>query len=305
MLVRILGSAAGGGFPQWNCACANCAAVRNGRFSGKPRLQTQVAIREKYGLWFLLGASPDLRQQIEHTDELQPSGCIRNSPLAGVLLANANIDQVLGLLLLRELQPLYVWAAQPVIEILRGENSMFAMLNRIGNQVRWNAIAPDEEFCLQSVDGEDSGISCRPIVLSSRYPLYSRRVPDDDAGVLGLVLKSATGKSLGFFPELPVLTRHLEQLFATLDCLLLDGTFWSNDELIRLQGTAQTALEMGHIPVGGEEGTLRRLCAVTKPRRLYIHINNTNPMLNEAGTEYRIVRESGWELACDAWEMSL
>lgn len=305
MQVRILGSAAGGGFPQWNCACQNCAAVRQGRFAGRPRLQTQVAIRGRGDAWFLLGASPDLRQQIELNSELHPIGSARGSPIAGVVLASADIDHVLGLLLLRELQPFQVWAAQPVIDILRVGNSMFGMLNRCENQVRWNGICVDQHFRLDSVDGQDSGITCRAVPLSSRYPAYAQVASGGDAALVGLVLKSAAGKTLGFFPQLPLLTPELKQLFATLDCLLLDGTFWSNDELIRVHGAAQTALEMGHIPVGGEEGTLRRLSELKTPRRMYIHINNTNPMLNEAGAEYRTMRESGWNLAYDTCQLSL
>jgi pyrroloquinoline quinone biosynthesis protein B len=305
MQVRVLGSAAGGGFPQWNCACPNCAAVRQGRFLGRRRLQTQVAICESGNSWFLLGASPDLRQQIEVSAELHPTGGGRNSPISGVVLASADIDHVLGLLLLRELQPFQVWATQPVIEILRAGNSMFRMLNRSEDQVRWNVVHAEEEFRLQSIDGKQSGVSCRVVHLSSRYPAYSGVAQNGGAALVGLILKSADGKALGYFPQLPLLTDELKQLFTTLDCLLLDGTFWSNDELIRLQGAAQTALEMGHIPVGGKDGTLQRLSELTLSRRMYIHINNTNPMLNEARPEYRTVRESGWELAYDTWHISL
>jgi pyrroloquinoline quinone biosynthesis protein B len=305
MQVRVLGSAAGGGFPQWNCACPNCAAVRAGRFAGRPRLQTQVAVCERGDSWFLLGASPDLRQQIELSAELQPNGNARSSPITGVVLASADMDHVLGLLLLRELHPFQVWATQPVIDILRAGNSMFRMLNRSENQVRWNEIQTEEDFRLQSVDGQDSGITCRAVQLSSRYPAYAGVAPDGDAALVGLILKSASGKTLGFFPQLPILTDDLNRLFATLDCLLLDGTFWTNDELFRLQGVGQTALEMGHIPVSGEEGTLRRLSDLKKPRKMYIHINNTNPILNEAGAEYRTVHEAGWELASDTWQLSL
>lgn len=305
MQVRVLGSAAGGGFPQWNCACTNCAAVRLGKFPGRPRLQTQVAICESENLWFLLGASPDLRQQVEATTELQATGKDRASPIAGVILASADIDHVLGLLLLRELHPFQVWATRPVTEILRGGNSMFRMLNRCENQVRWNVIQSQQDFRLQSIDGTDSGITCRAVQLSSGYPAYAGQAPDGDAVLIGLVFKSAAGKTLGFFPQLPVLTDDLKSLFASFDCLLLDGTFWSNDELIRLHGGAHTALQMGHIPVGGEDGTLRRLSELTTQRKLYIHINNTNPVLNEAGAEYRMVREAGWDLAYDTWRISL
>jgi len=308
MQVKILGSAAGGGFPQWNCACANCHALRGGQFTGKPRLQTQVAVSGDGRSWFLLGASPDLRLQIESVPELHPRAGNRCSPISGVVLGSADLDHVLGLLLLRELQPFHVWAAAPVIEILRGQNSMFAMLNRVDDQVRWNTIRAGEPFHLKSIAGSDSQICCRTIALSSRYPAYSGNragTRTNFEAVLGLVLPSPTGKTLGFFPQLPMLTPELKGLFATLDCLLLDGTFWSDDELIRLQGSGQRAHEMGHIPVGGEEGTLRQLAGLTKPRKMYIHINNTNPMLNEAGAEYRQVRDSGWELAEDGCQLSL
>jgi pyrroloquinoline quinone biosynthesis protein B len=305
MQVKILGSAAGGGFPQWNCACPNCRAVRVGEFKGKPRLQTQVAVSGDGVSWFLLGASPDLRQQIESTRELHPCSGTRNSPICGVVLASADLDHVLGLLLLRELQPYQVWASGAVIEILRGGNNMFRMLNRIDDQVRWNAIRAGEEFSLRSPACADHGIGCRVLALSTRHPAYALDAPHSNEAVIGLMLTSPAGKTLGFFPQLPSLTPELKSLFAALDCLLLDGTFWSDDELIRWQGSGHYAREMGHVPVGGEDGTLVQLAGLTRPRRMYIHINNTNPMLNEAGLEYRQLRDSGWELAEDGCQLSL
>jgi pyrroloquinoline quinone biosynthesis protein B len=122
---------------------------------------------------------------------------------------------------------------------------------------------------------------------------------------MGLVVTAPSGATLGFFPQLPELTEELKSLFAQLDCLLLDGTFWSDDELIQLQGPGQSAREMGHIPVGGEDGTLQRLSNISTPRKMYIHINNTNPMLNEAGPEYKAVRDAGWELTEDGCNFTL
>src|SRR5579864_2330135 len=147
MRVKILGSAAGGGFPQWNCSCPNCRAVRAGTFSGKARTQTQVAISANGHSWFLLGASPDLRAQIEATPELHPrpvqnAANVRHSPVAGVVLANADLDHTLGILLLRELQPLRVYATRSVRRILNEDNSMFAMLQRVPDQVGWTDFAP-------------------------------------------------------------------------------------------------------------------------------------------------------------------
>jgi len=305
MQVKILGSAAGGGFPQWNCACPNCHAVRGGQFRGKVRSQTQVAVSSDGKSWFLLGASPDLRYQIESSPELPPRSGTRNSPIEGVVLASADLDHTLGLLLLRELQPFQVWAAESVIHILRGENSMFGMLNRVADQVHWSTIRAGVRFTLKSVIGNDSGIGCMPIAVSSSYPAYANRVPQSDEAVVGLILTAPSGATLGFFPQLSDINPILLSLFAKLDCLLLDGTFWSDDELIRLQGSGQRAREMGHITVGGEDGTLHQLAELSTPRKMYIHINNTNPMLNEAGAEYRAVRDAGWELAEDGCHFTL
>src|SRR3984957_9967477 len=155
MRVKILGSAAGGGFPQWNCACPNCRALRTGTFHGKARTQAQVAISAgvhsdgENDAWFLLGASPDLREQIEGARELHPRQGVRQSPIAGAVLANADIDHVLGLLLLRELQPLRGYATDSVRRILREDNSMFAMLHRIANQASWTDFVPGEIFPLR------------------------------------------------------------------------------------------------------------------------------------------------------------
>jgi pyrroloquinoline quinone biosynthesis protein B len=180
MLVKILGSAAGGGFPQWNCACPNCRALRAGTFKGKARTQTQIAISADGKSWFLLGASPDLRAQIEATPELQPSGKetgVRQSPIAGAVLSNADIDHALGLLLLRELQPLRVYATTSVRSILREDNSMFAMLERAPNQVTWTSLTPGAIFELlyplnNDPAGNRAGLHCKSIPLGTHYPAY-------------------------------------------------------------------------------------------------------------------------------------
>ena len=305
MQVKILGSGAGGGFPQWNCACPNCHAVRSGQFRGKARSQTQVAISADGKSWFLLGASPDLRSQIESSPDLHPDSGMRSSPIHGVVLASSDLDHVLGLLLLRELQPFEIYAAESVIRILRNENSMFRMLNRSADQVRWSTVRAGVRFTLKSVNRDNGGIGCMPIAMSSLYPPYANPGEQSDEAVFGLILTAPSGATMGFFPQLGKMTPELKSLFEKCDCLLLDGTFWSDDEMIRLQGSGQRASEMGHLPVGGEDGTLRQLKDLSTPRKMYIHINNTNPMLNEAGAEYRAVRDSGWELAEDGCHFTL
>jgi pyrroloquinoline quinone biosynthesis protein B len=308
MQVKILGSAAGGGFPQWNCACSNCRLVRSGTFSGKARSQTQVAISHDGLCWFLLGASPDLRSQIEASPDLQPRDGGNTSPLCGVVLASADLDHVLGLLLLRELQPFNVYATTSVIHILRDQNSMFGMLNRTPDQVRWQAITPGESFQLCTPSGQPSGITCTSISISTGYPVYvSDSDPDfnpQDAA-LALIVTSDSGRVLVYAPTVAVVTQSLRDWLERADLLLFDGTFYSDDELIRVRGSGERAREMGHLPVGGENGSLRKLAGLRIPRKLYIHINNTNPMLDETTPEYRNVRDAGWELAEDGWQATL
>jgi pyrroloquinoline quinone biosynthesis protein B len=312
MRVKILGSAAGGGFPQWNCACPNCRALRAGTLRGRARTQTQVAIRGDSRSWFLLGASPDLRSQIESAPELHPQSADqspRHSPIAGVVLLNADIDHVLGLLLLRELQPLRVHATKSVRRILTKDSSMFAMLQRVPEQVSWIEFLPGAQFSLLTPGGEDSGLRCRAIPLGTHFPAYvssprrSQLHPQESS--LGLIVESSSGKRLAFMPAVPEIDKSVLKLLDAVEVILFDGTFWSADELIRLQGSGQSAWDMGHVPVGSPAGSLEKLAHLTRPRRIYVHINNTNPMLNEAGPEHRQVREAGWEIAEDGWEFDL
>jgi pyrroloquinoline quinone biosynthesis protein B len=313
MLVKILGSAAGGGFPQWNCACANCRAVRDGTFPGKARTQTQVAISGDKRSWFLLGASPDLRAQIEAAPELHPrsgdDNAVRRSPIAGVVLANADLDHVLGLLLLRELQPLRVYATESVRRTLREDNSMFAMLERVPDQVIWSDLVADKTFSLLNPAGEDSGIRCRALPLGAHYPAYlsEARRSEFKAGEssLGLIVESPSGKRVAYLPAVPLLSAELLAAIASVEVVLFDGTFWSDDELVRLQGSGQTAWKMGHVPISSANGSLDQLAVVAGPRKIYVHINNTNPMLNEAGPEYEEVRKRGWEIAEDGWQFEI
>jgi len=312
MLVKILGSAAGGGFPQWNCACPNCRALRAGTFAGKPRSQTQVAISSDGRAWFLLGASPDLRAQIEAAPELHPRAqgeATRHSPIAGVALLNADLDHTLGLLLLRELQPLRAYATPSIRRILTKDNSMFAMLERVPNQLTWTDFAPGETFSLATPRGEDSGLRCQALPMGVHFPAYvsaarrSQLSPLESS--LGLFVQSPSGKRLAFMPAVPRVNDLLREQWSACDILLFDGTFWSESELIDTQGSGQTAADMGHVPVSGPGGSLELLAEVKRARKIYVHVNNTNPMLNEAGPEYRQMRDAGWEIAEDGWQLEL
>jgi len=309
MHVKVLGSAAGGGFPQWNCGCRNCASVRTGSFPGKARTQAQIAVSGDGRLWFLLGASPDLRSQIEVSPELHPRDGVRKSPIAGVVVSSGDLDHVLGLLLLRELQPLRIYATPSIRRILCEDNDMFAMLNRVSGQALWTDIVPATPFSLVGADGNGCGLKCETLPLPSRYPAY---VGDHRAAGLapcealqGTIIEDKSGKRLAYLPAVPQVGDDLLEQLESIDLLFFDGTFWSDDELIRIQGGGQTARQMGHIAVSSAQGSLHRLAELRRPRKVFFHINNTNPMLDESSDQYRQIQAAGWQLAEDGWNIQL
>jgi pyrroloquinoline quinone biosynthesis protein B len=309
MRIKILGSAAGGGFPQWNCNCRHCAWSRAGTFKGKSRTQTQVAVSSDDRTWFLLNTSPDLRLQIEATPVLHPRNAGRDSPIAGVVLTSGDIDQIAGLLSLRELQPFRIYCTPSIRRILQEDNSVFAMLNRVPNQVSWTEISSDGGFCLQAPADRGAGINCSVFSLGNRFPAYVSRdrilALKPEEALLGVIAESTAGKRLAYVPAAPDVDDLLLKRLEETDVLLFDGTFWSDDELIRVQGSGSTAREMGHIPVSGADGSLRKLAGLRLPRKVFIHVNNTNPMLDESGPEYAEVRAAGWEVAEDGWSLDL
>jgi pyrroloquinoline quinone biosynthesis protein B len=307
MQVKILGSAAGGGFPQWNCNCGNCRGLREGRLRGRARTQTQLAVSSDGVGWFLLNASPDLRAQIEATPALHPrAGVGRGSPILGVVLPGGDLDQVLGLLLLREMQPLRVYATASVHRLLREDNTMYAALAQTSDQSRWSNIMPGVPFELATACDVSSGIHAQAFSLGEHWPLYvspgRRAALAAGESVVGLVVDSPAGGRVVFMPSAPEVDDACLALISSSDVLLFDGTFWTNDELSRLTG--RTARQMGHMPVSGDGGSLERL-AGTPPRKIYIHVNNTNPMLDEDSPQHRAVRDAGWEIAEDQWHFVL
>ena len=306
MRIRILGSAAGGKFPQWNCGCGNCVAVRTGKFAGKARTQAQIALSADGSTWFLAGACPDLTFQIESSPELHPRAypdTPRDSPISGVVLGSCDLDHILGLLLLRELQPLRVYGAPSILRILRDENSMFGMLNRVEPQVDWTPMSSGSTFPLLSAAGNDSELRCEVHYLSGRYPKYvkAHNLAGDEASA-ALFFESASKKRVAYIPAVDSLSDALLGKIHHADLLLFDGTFWSDDELIRIQGSGETAHQMGHIPI---EESLRLLKNIKVGRKMFIHLNNTNPILNETSPEHGAVRRAGWEVAEDNWQLQL
>jgi pyrroloquinoline quinone biosynthesis protein B len=214
------------------------------------------------------------------------------------------------LLLLREFQPVRVYSTPAVRKIVTEDNSMFGMLRQFPEQLVWNDVYPGERFEVLGHGGSPSGIRCEPIAMPASYPPYVRSerragLPANEA-VLGLIVEaSAGGKRLAYFPGMPEVSDAWLKRMESCDLLLLDGTFWSTDELPRTRGGGRNAQEMGHVPLSGSDGSLARLASLTRPRKIYTHINNTNPILDEESHEYRSVRESGWEVARDGMEFTL
>jgi pyrroloquinoline quinone biosynthesis protein B len=310
MRVKVLGSAAGGGFPQWNCACVNCSALRQGKIKSRQRTQGQVIVSPGSSKWFLLNASPDLRQQILATPDLSILSATAGCPVSAVILTSADVDSVMGLLHLREFEPLHVYSTLSVRRILNEENSLFRVLLRSNPPVRWETLPLERMVSLAppSSPGMKDGFFCRAVPLAGSFPDYAsdslrQSLPPEEAVIaLQLVHKE---KKLFFGPSLPGIGEEWQRSEDDCDLALLDGTFWKDDELILAKRGRQTAREMGHLPLSGERGLLRRPFRIGKTRRVLIHLNNTNPVLNEESPEHAAVREAGWEIAYDGMEFEL
>ena len=298
MNFKLLGTAAGGGFPQWNCACTLCDLCRNFPDVVRPRLQLQAAFSTDAEKWFLINASPDLRFQIESNPELQPVALHgkRNTPIQGIILTSADLDQVLGLLLLREFQPLTIYSTGVVRRVLEA-NSFFRMLERVPNQLTWVEIHPGKAFTL------GDRVTCTPISLSGSLPYYARESAADGLASLGLLLE-ADGHRLAYTPSLPEVTEAIREMYDSCDVVLVDGTFWSDAELSRTHSGTPLARSIGHVPISGDDGTIALLADIRVRQRIFVHINNTNPVLDTRGPEYKYVIDAGWQIGQDGWQLN-
>ncbi|HTW38502.1 MAG TPA: pyrroloquinoline quinone biosynthesis protein PqqB [Steroidobacteraceae bacterium] len=304
----MLGSAAGGGFPQWNCGCPNCRGVRLGSIAAQPRSQESVAISADGDSWFLLNASPEIRTHIESFPPLQPRAP-RHTPIAGILLTNGDLDHCLGLLSLRESQPLTVYATEPVRRGFVEGNVLYGTLERFSGQVTWRPLRPGEPIELAAPQGP-SGLLAEPIAVPGQPALHLRArsrattpTPQDNIGFRLRDLR--TGGTLAYFSGVGGPTRALEEALRTADGIFLDGTFWASDELIALGLSDRRAEDMAHWPIGGAEGSLRALAGAGRGRRIFIHVNNTNPILREDSPERAAVAAAGWEVAHDGLELEI
>ena len=304
MLVHVLGSAAGGGFPQWNCNCANCSGVRAGSIRARPRTQSSLALSDGGGRWLLVNASPDVRAQIAACPVLQPGTPVRATGIAAVLLMDAQIDHVTGLLSLREGRALTVLCSDPVRQDLSAGLPLFPVL---GHYLDLNVV-PLPDHGTPFVVAGIPRVTLRTVALASKAPPYSPHRHDPHPGDnLGLVAEDAvSGRRLFYAPGLGAVDGAVAHELEQADIALIDGTCWHDDELARAGvPRPKRAREMGHLPLAGAGGMLEQLARFPRPRKILIHINNTNPILDEDSPERRELERLGVEVAEDGMELAL
>ena len=306
MLVRVLGSAAGGGFPQWNCGCPNCLGVRRGTIRAVARTQESVAVSADGDSWFLLNASPEIRQQVESFDKLHPRAQ-RDTPIQGIVLTNGDLDHTLGLLSLRESQPLALYVTQRVYGGFTEGNVLYRTLQRLQGQVTLHTLelgAPEQP--LRLLDGSASGLTLRAFPAPGKAALHLDQSNPDPGDNIGVLLQDErTGKRLAYIAAVGASSAEVVAASSSADAVFFDGTFWSSDELIALGASTRRAEDMAHWPIGGSAGSLRFLRGLRAARRIYIHINNTNPLLREDSAERAEVNAAGVEVAFDGMELEL
>ena len=305
MRLRVLGSSAGGGFPQWNCNCPNCDGLRLGRIAARPRTQSSVAISANDSDWLLVNASPEVLQQIRETPGLQPARQIRDSGIAAVLLIDAQIDHCTGLLMLRERSaplPLYATA-----EVLDDIGSGFPLTRLLGHYcgLQTRPIALDgQPLDLPFLEP----LQVHAVPIASQPPPYSpfrgQARPGDNIALM--IHNPLSGRKLFYAPGLGRIDAATRELMEQADLLLVDGTFWTEDEMIRLGLSAKPAAEMGHLPQSGPGGMIELLDSLPAGKQKWlIHINNTNPILREDSPERAILAEHGIQVAFDGLEIEL
>ena len=297
MWVRVLGSAAGGGFPQWNCACPPCRAVRDGSRPARPRTQSSIAVSADRRRWFLFNASPDVHAQIAAFPALHPADGSRAVPLEAVLLTDAELDHTLGLLLLREARGLVVHATEATRDTLYEWTGLLRTLEAYC-PVTWRPVVPGVDVPLWG------GLSYRAFdVPTTKRARFGSG--EEKGRVVGFRLTDErSGRALVYLPAVQDLAAVRDEL-DDCSCLLVDGTCWDDDELIRLGLAGRTAREMGHLPIGGPGGSLEQLAPLPIERKIYVHINNTNPILLEDAPERISLEQHGLEVAVDGLDVRM
>lgn len=306
MKIQVLGSAAGGGFPQWNCNCNNCRGLRDGTLNARARTQSSIAISVNGEDWLLFNTSPDIRAQLDSFGPMQPARAIRDTGIAAIVLMDSQIDHSTGLLMLREGCPHEVWCTDMVKQDLSSGFPIFTMLEHWNGGLNWNQI-PIAEGKNSFEIPQTPGLKLTAVPLLSSAPPYSphRNDPHPGDNIGMLVEDTASGKTLFYAPGLGQIEPHLRPIMEQADLLLVDGTIWQEDELIVTGVGDKLGTAMGHLPQSGPGGMIEYLDSLDKPRKVLIHINNTNPILDEDSAEHAIVLAHGIEISYDGMSIEL
>jgi len=302
MRIRVLGSAAGGGFPQWNCNCPNCDGVRKGTINAKRRTQSSIAVSSNDVDWLLFNTSPDILTQFQQFPESQPARSIRDTAFKSIVLLDAQIDHTTGLFMLRESKtPLNIYCTDMVYEDLTTGNPIFKILEHYCG-VNWHQIhtTEDNAFVPEGI----SNIKVKAIPLSSKAPPYSPHRHDPHEGDnLGILLEDlTTGEKTFYAPGLGQIESHIKPYIEEADCLLVDGTCWTNDEMKSLGIANKMSLDMGHLPQSGPGGMIEVLRPLPAKKKVLIHINNTNPILREDSEQREQLTQEKIEVAYDGMD---
>ena len=309
MFVRVLGAAAGGGFPQWNCQCAGCTRARAGDPAVKPRTQASLAVSADGRRWVLLNASPDLPAQLRAAPALHPniSGPARNSPVQAVVISGGDIDCIAGLLSLREGHRFALYA-DPFVQKIIDDNEVFSVLNR--GCVRCGTLEAEHETELRDAQEQSLGLWVEAFPVPGKIPLYQEAGKEaatlvNDQAVVGLSLRDAAGQKVFFIPGCARVTDDIRARVSGEHILFFDGTLWQDDEMITAGMGTKTGARMGHISVSGQDGSIAAFAQTPLARKIFIHINNTNPILCDDSEEAAFVRAAGWDVAFDGMEVTL
>ena len=311
MKVLVLGSAAGGGFPQWNCNCSNSSQARKNPEKAKPRTQSSIAVSVDDGEnWFLFNASPDLRQQINDNVALQPKTGIRHSPILGAFITNGDIDHIAGLLNLRESHPLSIYATKKVLNILNS-NTVFNVLNP--KFVERREVSLNQTILLMDKNNNSTGIEVEVFPVPGKVALFleddkkGNNFGTDEEDTIGLkIIDTNTKKFFYYLPACAEVTDDIKNRLMGAPMVLFDGTLWTDDEMLNTNvGVKKTGQRMGHMSMSGDKGTIEIFKSLDVKKKVFIHINTTNPALLEDSEERKKINEEGWEVSYDGMEINL
>jgi len=302
MQIRVLGSGAGGGFPQWNCSCPNCKAVRAGTMKTTPRNQSSIAVSSDGEHWVLFNASPDVRAQLESFPEIHPKNKVRGTGIEAIVIIDSQIDHATGLLILREGDPLDIYCTDMVKQDLTTGFPIFNILSHFCGVNDHEIPLDGSAFTIPNIDD----LEFTALALKSKAPPYSPHRNDPHEGDnIGMIIRQiSTGKTTFYAPGLGAIEPHVEKAMTEADCVMVDGTFWTDDELACV-GRPLLARKIGHLPQSGEGGMIEFLDTLEKPRKVLIHINNTNPILNDESEERAILDKHGIEVSFDNMTIEL